>query len=608
MSRRFPQDELLNLASQLIDGQLDDNQFDRLRELVAHDPISAAWLVDWMEQHVMLEVDLGNLEEGAVAARPLLGMGSEREGCGTGRASHAASMEQSSPKPQHGKPQRGKPRRGSGTSQLGTGIKSQTSVMRYWIAALAACLLVVVGYRWGWNAGTEANQSTGPPIVMHGRVPPRPAAYVAEVATILGGVDAQFDGGVGLGSRVGPGRLMLKKGMAQIAFDRGATVVLQGPAEMVILDDGSCRLVRGSLSADVPPETSGFSIAAGSIRVAERDAQFGVKTFPEAFTEVHAFGGELNLIDYRHPNDQQRRLAQGEALRWHAGKGVEGISPNPRAFITNDMFREAQLLQEQRSYDRWLDYSRHWMDDPSLLVRYEFNEVVDDAIPNSANASRHPAHSHQSPRLVRGRWTQKSAMLFDGRTDVLAVADRPELQLDGDLTLAVWMRTRSYPVQGWTRVVGKGQGCDRNYGLWMDHTGSMLWQVVSDVDPELQSDWDRHSLRTRPIPIEQWMLVAGVVENRQLKFYLNGVLQLSAPAPEKFALTNAPLVIGYYGNAPGHNQFFCGDIDELILLNRAMSQQELRRMFESGDPTNMEGMADDPNNTPSHNGVPLWGA
>ncbi|WP_442482125.1 LamG domain-containing protein [Aeoliella sp. SH292] len=585
MSRRPPNEILAGLASQLVDGGLDDAQYAQLCDLVAADPAAAAWLAEWMEQHVMLEMDMGTLDHGALAARPLLGMASGIEACGPDLICDVAESR--------------RPR--------GSSIPDSRGQVRLWygLSVIAASLLVVVGYGWGWNAGNEASRLT-----TSGRIQgTEPAAYLAAVATIAGGVDAQFDEGVKLGSRLSPGRLRLNRGIAQIAFDRGATVVLQGPAELEIVDAATCQLVSGSLSADVLPEASGFSIAAGGVKVAERDARFGLKTSPDTFTEVHAFGGELNLIDYRHPKDQQRRLAEGEALRWHAGENAEGIAPDPTAFVTNDKFQEAQLVQEQQSYERWLAYSQRWMNDPNVLLRYEFGEAVDQSIVNTVNPASHGAKSQQkTARMVRGRWNGKSAMLFDGQTDLLTVEDAPELQINGDLSVAVWLRTRSYPSQGFTRIVGKGQGCDRNYGLWMDYNGDLLWQVCPDKDPERQEQWDRCSLRTRPLPVGQWALVTGVAEGKRLKIYINDELQVSVIAPTDFALTNHPLTIGYYGDVPAHDQYFCGDIDELILLDRALAEEEIKEMYEAGNPASISEGLESPNRTSKDQPVPRWNA
>lgn len=579
----YPNDELLSLATQLLDGKLEDAQYDRLCELVASDTAAAEWLAEWMEQHAMLEADLRTLSHSTLPPRPLLAPTSGIETCGDGLGCDLTSETASHTLPDL---------RGGGKAIWWGGL-----------SLLAASLMVVVGYSWGWNAGSEATR-----VAAEGNEPGTPSiSSPPSVATVAGGVDAHFDQGIALGSRLVPGRLRLHRGMAQIAFDRGATVVLQGPAELNIVDGETCQLISGSLSADVLPEATGFSIAAGGVRIADRDTRFGLKTSPESSTEVHAFGGGLNLIDYRHPLDQRRRLAAGEALRWQA-EDVVGMASDPSAFVTTDKFREAQRIQEQRSYERWLAYSQCWMGDPSVLLRYEFSGLVADSIPDTANANKHPAVSQQQPRMVGGRWSVKPAMLFDGRTDKLSTPDSPELRLEGDITLAVWLRTRSYPLHCWTRVVGKGSGCDRNYGLWMDRNGDMLWQVCPDEDPVDQQQWDDYSLRSTPVPIGQWVLAVGVVEQGQMKFYIDGELVNSAPAPAQFALSDAPLTIGYYGDAPNHNQYFCGELDEIILLNRALSAEEIKELYEAGNPAAISEDVDLPVDLPTQASLSSWEA
>jgi hypothetical protein len=175
-------------------------------------------------------------------------------------------------------------------------------------------------------------------------------------------------------------------------------------------------------------------------------------------------------------------------------------------------------------------------------------------------------------------------MLFDGRTDVLEVPDHPDLRMKGNFTLVAWLRARSYSKKGWTRIVGKGDGADRNYGLWIDTRGSLLWQVCPDADPESQETWNRYSLYTRAIPIDEWQCVVGVVDGDKFRVYINGKLQKEGATPAEIAVSDDPLTIGHYANFPNHDDFFCGDFDELILLKRALSESEIRELFEAGQP------------------------
>jgi hypothetical protein len=175
-------------------------------------------------------------------------------------------------------------------------------------------------------------------------------------------------------------------------------------------------------------------------------------------------------------------------------------------------------------------------------------------------------------------------MLFDGQTDVLEVADHAELRQQGDMSMAVWVRTRNLPRSAWARVVGKGFGPDRNYGLWLNPHGSFLWQVIPEADPASQAVWDRHSLHTQFCPVGEWLLLVGVIDGDQSRVYVNGELHNVGPAPKAIAVNDAPLTMGFYGEVPGHDEYFCGELDELILLNRALNADEIRVMYEAGHP------------------------
>jgi hypothetical protein len=223
--------------------------------------------------------------------------------------------------------------------------------------------------------------------------------------------------------------------------------------------------------------------------------------------------------------------------------------------------------------------------DPAVVLRYEFSPSSDGTSVNTVDPARHLAQSRQSsPRWIAGRWGDKMSMLFDGRTDVLEVADDNDLRLTRDFSLAVWMRVRSYSKKGWTRIVGKGDGADRNYGLWMDNRGTLLWQICPDADPKSQETWDRYSLETGVVPIDEWLCVVGVTEGKSFKIYINGKLAASGAVPDEIATSDDPLTIGYYTDFPYHDEYFCGELDELLLLKRALSESEVREMFEAGEP------------------------
>lgn len=565
MSHYRPPSELVELAARLADGKLDERELEQFHRYIDENRANANWFVEWMELNALLHFDFGSMSNMALTPPALLPTSSPHEA--TRRPTqvrHLANMRNEDQcsamarQPKHFSPSVG------------------------WLA-VAGSVLLAVALLFGFTAA-----QLGIPFALSNGAVDRVAEREAqEIATISGGVDAEFDGGVTLGSRLSAGRLKLIRGIAQVMFDKGAVVVLEGPAELELVDSGACRLISGSISADILPDARGFSVDVGDFKVVESDARFGMRRSTSAVTEVHVFGGELNLVGYHAPYSDHR-LAQGQALRFNPNDTVTGIASDPSSFVTQQELSRRRQIKEQLAHARWTAYSRRWLADPSVVLRYDFSPSSDGSAVNAVDSNRHAAKFGQlSPRWIEGRWSDKPSMLFDGRTDVLVVEDHSDLRIDGSMSLAVWFKERAHSWGPWNRLVGKGLGADRNYGLWIGMHGRLIWQVCPDEDPKSQEDWDKFSLEAGKLPTGKWHLVVGIVDERELRVYVNGELRASGPAPQDIAMSSAPLTIGFYDDVANHNGYFCGEIDELILLNRAMTDAEVVEMYEAGRPEYM---------------------
>jgi len=98
------------------------------------------------------------------------------------------------------------------------------------------------------------------------------------------------------GARLGIGTLALAEGMATIQFDSGATVTLEAPAVLEVESTMRCRLVEGSVVADVPESAHGFTINTEKMEVIDLGTRFGVTTTPIGGSHVFVFDGEVKVI------------------------------------------------------------------------------------------------------------------------------------------------------------------------------------------------------------------------------------------------------------------------------------------------------------------------
>jgi hypothetical protein len=159
-------------------------------------------------------------------------------------------------------------------------------VMAMLVVAIRGVHVTVDG---GEVAQTPAVKQAPEPVL-----PPQPAM----VARLLRTVDcqwAQTDKAPALGDDLAEGqRMALKAGLVEIAFQDGAKVLLQGPAEMEVASRYSARLKHGSLTATVEnPLARGFEIHTPGMKFTDLGTEFGVLVREGGLQEVHVFRGKV---------------------------------------------------------------------------------------------------------------------------------------------------------------------------------------------------------------------------------------------------------------------------------------------------------------------------
>lgn len=114
------------------------------------------------------------------------------------------------------------------------------------------------------------------------------------------------------GSRVTPGTLELVEGIATVKFDSGAEVVMEAPATLELTNAMACKLVRGTLVADVPPSAIGFTVETPDAKVVDFGTRFGVSTGEDGKYHVQVLEG---LVEVSPKATQEvKQLRAGESV------------------------------------------------------------------------------------------------------------------------------------------------------------------------------------------------------------------------------------------------------------------------------------------------------
>jgi len=176
-----------------------------------------------------------------------------------------------------------------------------------WSLAVAASIALVVTL---WQTMTPA------------MVEPLSRAVV--VARLSHSLDAQWatDTAPSTGADLSAGTLRLRSGVARIDFPSGATVTMEGPAELQI-DSERALLHSGQVTAHVPPQADKFHVHTSTLKVREQAGSTIGLAADDTATELSVFAGHVQvaLVD---DTPMSQRVDEGGAVR--AAKRKPGIA------------------------------------------------------------------------------------------------------------------------------------------------------------------------------------------------------------------------------------------------------------------------------------------
>jgi ferric-dicitrate binding protein FerR (iron transport regulator) len=200
---------------------------------------------------------------------------------------------------------------------------------RWWLA-IAAAVLAALGL-WWWSGIGRDGQGDGRD----------------EIAWLTNAQDCQWADHQAPAGDMRPGKtLRLQHGLAEIRFQSGARVLLEGPAGLELLSSKSARLLHGKLTAKVPGTARGFQVTSPHGKIVDLGTEFGMSVAADGTTDVYVFTGRVDAYADAAPaagagsvsvlETQAARIdATGVALQPadkapDAGQFVRAIVPPPR--------------------------------------------------------------------------------------------------------------------------------------------------------------------------------------------------------------------------------------------------------------------------------------
>ena len=199
------------------------------------------------------------------------------------------------------------PRRTAGDARRSRGLFARRGVR--WLAAVAGCsaalLLGAIGWRWLARGpqvvatnrpGVPAERKLAPPLAGNRASRPEPKGAFATLAQSAG---AAWETPLSEGDRLAAGLLKLTAGSAELDFDKGSVARLTGPAVLELRSGDEVFLQRGSVTAKVPSQAVGFSVATPLARIVDLGTEFDVAVDDAGATQTLVRRGRVSLRPQR---------------------------------------------------------------------------------------------------------------------------------------------------------------------------------------------------------------------------------------------------------------------------------------------------------------------
>jgi hypothetical protein len=381
-----------------------------------------------------------------------------------------------------------------------------------------------------------------------------------------------------------------------IDFFCGATLVVEGPAQLDVISDWAVSVKNGRIEATVPPAAQGFTVKAAGTDIIDLGTRFALD-MSEGKAQVAVIDGEVLL---------RGKQFDGDLLQ--AG---EQASLDREAVDSDLLSRIPQLdaIEQQTTDDRRKQYFtyRHFMKelaaDPRLIALFSAEkEFTGRRYPNIAETNYASAGQLLGPvETVPGRFEKESVGVLMSRP-----GSRIRTKINGTFsayTFSCWAKINSLKHE--YNALFLSDGYENGEPHWqIRHDGKLMFSVMVDDSqklfystgpnsPPIQDKGLHHVYFSEsfwtPSMTAQWVHLAAVYDpaSRSVTHYVNGTVTCREEIKDEFVIDTLKIgaaEIGNWGQPFRKTPDFAvrnldGVIDEMIILNAALSSDEIHDIY-----------------------------
>ncbi|MCC9643357.1 FecR domain-containing protein [Rhodopirellula sp. JC740] len=489
---------------------------------------------------------------------------------------------------------------------VGTTVTPAASFMRWpgifaarSLMIAASTLILVSGIAY-WIGHQQSNLT---PIVASSTASgSEDESLIAGHATLRRAFDVRWGQGhqrAKVGDVLGHGPLRLESGLAEIDFFCGATLIVEGPAELDIESDWSVRVDQGRLRATVPPAARGFRIKTADSEVIDLGTEFTMDVSEEQ-ARVEVVDGEIMLRggdhDGLHLLTGERRTLMGAP----SSESIEGLA------TSSDLLKRDEAATFER-FRSWRETNQAKQNDERLIAHYSLSTHLNGRTLSDATSNPSQDGLLLGPaQVVEGRFGEHSQGVNFDRPGA-----RIRTRIDGQFeafTFACWVKIDD--LQQRYNALFMGDGYENGEPHWqIRDDGRLMFSVMVDDSREIEfynkrdqrvvKDAGLHRVyMTEPFwdisKSGQWFHLVSVYDPsaKRVRQYINGQLVSEVEIEQELLVKDlriGPAEIGNWGQPFRETPWFAvrnldGTLDELSIYNAALTGNEIETLYESGKP------------------------
>ena len=454
-----------------------------------------------------------------------------------------------------------------------------------WPAIAATIMMVMASGWWAYRQRAiqpdeVAYQST-PPIA----TPPWDSrTAVGRLVRTVGDELRVVDRDVRLsaGEPIRIGDYELRCGLVELNYDNGVEMVIASPARFEVVDAMRINVYQGNVSARVSERAQGFVVWTPAVEVVDHGTEFSVDVRRDESSEVHVFKGNVDVRPLRAPpRTSNVNLTADQATRVDpTGVYPQGVDIAPDRFVR-------RLGKSDDDGGRFQTLALAMQ--PSVYMPMGVPDngyVLRDLSDSGATGGIEPGAMIRPPI---GHGYFGSALRLGGpQRRAFAYLDDYPKSTTGQISVSAWVLADSRP--RWAAIArhwavelidggpqNAGSGGQFHFGLCKD-SGDLEVQIRDRSGTIVQA-------RERtPFPLHRWQHVAFVADGSKLTLYRDG--SPVADVPHDGLAVDGPsrLGIGAKLDPTGREAdfrnpgFWQGKIDELLIFDRPLSKDEIRKL------------------------------